>query len=159
MFQAEVHHSSNDETAKILICEVGRFLERGKNVEYGLAALVGHRRQIDERLDWSLPELAPNSVILLAHFCIRRMHRQLNADASQVFEPCFNGTLVLIYAGVKFGLEACDGCPVDKTGSAACQHREPLFGHRKIARQKLTFGALYFQRKRQLIELLPTVFR
>src|SRR5271165_937702 len=157
MLQAEVHNSSDDETLQILVGVMGGLLDRRENVESCPAGPVGHRGQVDQRLDWPIPELLPNPVIFLPHLFVRWVRRPVDAYAPEVFEARRDSAVALIQGGVEFRLQAGDGSIVDQVRGAARQDRQPFFRCRELAGQKLALSPLKLQREGERVTLLPTL--
>ena len=114
MLQAEVHHPSDDEAPQILVGEICGLLDRRENVKSCPAGRVGHRGQVDERLDRPVPKLLPDPLVFLPYLVVRRVRRPVDADAPEVFEACLDSAVAFIQARVEFRLQAGDGGAVDQ---------------------------------------------
>ena len=157
MLQAGVRHSSDNEVPQILVDEICGLIERRENVQSCERGRVGHRGQVDQRLDRSTPKLLPDPLVFLRYLVICRVLRPVDACTPEVFEASLDGTAALIQRSVEFRLQACDGGTVSQIPSATLQHRQPLFCCREIAGQELALSQLQLQRKGERVPLLPTL--
>src|SRR6516162_2159355 len=158
MLQAEVSHPSDDEALQIHAGESGGPpLERRENVESCPAGRVGHRGQVDERLDRPISKLLPYPLIFLLHLVVRRVRRPVYTYAPEVFEAHLDGTVDPIQCDIEFHAQASDGGTVDHVPGPARQQRQLFFRRQEIAGQKLALGPLELQREGERVPLLPTV--
>src|SRR6516165_5560473 len=158
MLQAEVSHPSDHEALQIHAGESGGPpLERREHVESCPAGRVGHRGQVDERLDRPVSKLLPYPLIFLPHLVVRRVRRPIDTYAPEVFEAHLDGTVDPIQCDVEFHAQASDGGTVDHVPGAARQHRQLVFRRQEIAGQKLALRPLELQREGERVPLLPTV--
>src|SRR5258708_36015776 len=103
--RAKVDHRSNSDARKFLSGEKWWLLDRRKNIKSSPAGRIGHCGQVEERLDWPVPELLPNSFIFLLQLRIRWMQRPVDAGTVEVFKGRRNGAIALIQSAIEFRLQ------------------------------------------------------
>ena len=101
MLQAEIRHAAHDEPDEMRIGGHRRSDHLGEHVHRRVPVGIAHQRQVDERLDRTVPELLPDPRVFLSQGLDRRVRRPVDAGVPQVVETNVDGAIGAIQRGVE----------------------------------------------------------
>ncbi|WP_434420586.1 hypothetical protein [Nannocystis pusilla] len=125
VLEAEQDDVDDEQRVEVLVDEVRRRRRQRQHVDHRPAPRVGHRRQVEQRLDRALAHARAHALVVRPHLVARQRGRQDDPDPAQVIAADRHHPVEPIGGRVQVDLHAHDRRQVDRIGHARRQPRQP----------------------------------